>query len=295
MSFTQVHRQPAGSAEDHGSGPDASPGQSTWPPLPRRLSPRAIADYRICPRRVWFRYIAKVPERERPNPSLMLGSAVHAALDKFFGLRREDRPPVEQRLHQCLRAVWPQQRRPGTFATREEERDYGLQGLRLLSEFATHFDTSVAPLARERWVSTRLDNGVEVFGKVDRVDPGPDTSSLEVVDYKTGRYTLDDDDLPDEPAAQVYVLATEDQYGRQVSRVRFVYLAVGVEARWGPEREDVDAVRDRLIEITSGMHADHEFEAHPGEHCSRCPYAHVCPDAGRVELVDLEVDDEIAF
>ena len=57
-----------------------SPGQGTWPPLPRRLSPRAIADYRICPRRVWYRYIAKVPERERPNPSLMLGNAVHAAL-----------------------------------------------------------------------------------------------------------------------------------------------------------------------------------------------------------------------
>ena len=281
------------------AGPaEPNPDAPNRPLLPRRISPKAITDYRICPRRLWFRYVAQVPQRERPSPQLMLGNAVHGALAAFFGLRAEDRLPVETRLHQCLRAVWKQHRRADTFATRDEERDYGEQGLRLLSNFAVHFDTTAVPLARERWISTRLENGVELFGKVDRVDgdhqPGQ-RGAIDIIDYKTGRFVLDDDDLADEPAAQVYLLASEDEYSREVSRVRFLYLTPGAEARWQPEREDIDAVREHLVALTWTMYRDRTFEARPGEHCSRCVYAHVCPDAGRVELADLEVDDELGF
>jgi RecB family exonuclease len=228
----------------------------------------------------------------------MLGNAIHGALEKFFGLRPEDREPVVEVLHRCLRAVWKAHRRADTFVTIEEERDYGEQGLRMLSTFAEHFDTAVLPLARERWVSTRLENGVELFGKVDRVDGSVEVGQmgeLDVVDYKTGRFVIDGDDLHDEPAAQAYVLATEDEYGRQVRRVRYLYLAHGVESRWEPEREDVEAAREQLVAITWQMYTDVEFEPRPGEHCGRCPFAHVCPDAGRVELDDLEVSDDIGF
>ena len=268
------------------------------PLLPRRISPAAITRYRQCPKAVYFQYVAKVPRRERPSPQLMLGNAVHGALDKFYGLRPEDREPVVETLHRCLRSVWKAHRRADTFATVDEERDYGEQGLRLLSAFTQAFDTSVVPLARERWVSTRLPNGVELFGKVDRVDgtvaPGA-PGVLDVVDYKTGRLVIDGEDLHDEPAAQAYLLASEDEYARNVRRVRFIYLAHGIESCWEPEREDVDAAREELLRVTWQMYTDTQFEALPGDHCARCPFAHVCPDAGRVELDDLEVADDIAF
>lgn len=261
-----------------------SPGIAARPLLPRRISPKAITDYRVCPRRVWFGYVAKLPQRTRTSPQLMLGNAVHAALATFFGLRPDERVPAEERLHHCLRAVWKRHRRADTFATREEERDYGEQGLRLLSDFATRFDTTIVPLARERWVTTRLQNGVELFGKVDRVDGSSgQPGTLDIIDYKTGRLVLDDEDVADEAAAQVYLLASEDEYNRHVDRVRFIYLAAGTEARWEPEREDVDAIRERLVELTWTMYRDQTFEAHPGKHCARCPYAPLCPDAGRVE------------
>lgn len=271
---------------------------SALPLLPRRISPSAIDRYRQCPRAVWFQLIAKVPRRERPSPTLMVGNAVHAALDRFFGLRVEDRDPPEEVLHRCLRSVWRRHRKSDTFLTRDEERDYGEQGLRLLSTFAKAFDTTAVPLARERWVSTRLPNGVELYGKVDRVDGEvrPHAKGvLTVIDYKTGRYVLDSEDLRDEPAAQAYVLATEDEYVREVVRVRYLYLAAGQEAWWELEREDVDTAREALLATTSRMYADQEFEPNPGEHCGRCPFAHVCPEAGRVELSDLEVDDDLVF
>lgn len=228
----------------------------------------------------------------------MLGNAIHAALYMFFGLRPEERSPEEERLHQCLRAVWRKHRRADTFVTRDEERDYGEQGLKMLSSFAKHFDTAAVPLARERWASVRLPNGVELFGKLDRIDgqvQADRKGTLEVIDYKTGRFVLDDEDIGDEPAAQAYLLAAEDTYQREVTRVRFIYLAAEREARWEPEREDVDTVTERLLEVTNRMYRDRDLQAWPGEHCSRCQFAHVCPDAGRVELADLEVEDELDF
>ena len=266
--------------------------------LPRRMSARDLSDYRVCPRRVWFRKIAKAQPRQHPTPDLMLGNAVHAALERFFGLRLEDREPAEETLHRCLRAVWVAHRKPGTFVTREEEQAYGLKGLQLLSNFAQRFDTTAEPLGRERWVDVRLPNGVILFGKVDRIDGRADDDSLgtlDVIDFKSGKFRLDDDDLRDEPAAQVYLLATEAEYGRDVERVRFIYLDSGQEARWQPEREDVDDLRDRLVELTDVMCRDREFEARPGQACERCPFAHLCPEAGRVELCDLEVPDDISF
>ena len=289
-------------------------------PLPRRISPAAIDRYRRCPRAVYLQYVVRVPRMERPSPVLMVGNAVHAALERFFGLPVTDRS--EEVLHRCLRSVWAEHRRPDTFATIEEERDWGHVALRQLADFYGTFDTTATPLARERWVSLRLQNGVELYGKVDRVDgragtpqasdpqrgigrPGEDVGgshsrpgrpgTLQVVDYKTGRFQLDPDDLRDEPAVQVYLLAVEERYGREVDQVRMLYLASGEEVRWEPEREDVDQAREQLEAVTWRMFTDQEFEPRPGAQCGRCPFAHACPDAGRVELSDLQVEDSIAF
>ena len=120
----------------------------------------------------------------------MLGNAIHGALEKFFGLRSEDRQPPDAVLHRCLRSVWKTHRRADTFATVDEERDYGEQGLRMLSLFTERFDTAAVPMARERWVSTRPANGVELFGRADRIDGSVhegQSGVIDVIDYKPWR------------------------------------------------------------------------------------------------------------
>lgn len=264
--------------------------------LDRRFSATAISRYRECPRACWFQYVAKIPRPEDPSPSLVLGTAVHAALDRFFGMDPDQR--TEEMLHTCLRSCWRASVRPGTFVNRAEEAHYGNRGLDILSRFLGSFDARTVPVAREQWLEARLSNGVFVFGKVDRVDAvarqdGP--SALSIVDYKTGRRRIDPEDLIDDPAAQIYTVVAQARYKRDVDRVRLLFVEAGEEVRWDVEPDDVADIHRRLVAVTDRMVADETFAAWPGEHCRRCPYLERCPDAQRVDVSELEVPDEILF
>jgi RecB family exonuclease len=274
--------------------------------MPRRLSPTAIDRYRECPKAAWFQYVAKIGGQERENPHFALGNAVHAALERFYGLD----PHVRSRelLEQCLRAVWTRHR-GRAFHSRDEEADYGRQVLRMLATYWSRFDQTIVPLARERWFSVRLANDVEIYCKADRVDGSlPDHEQrakgsggeLEVVDYKTSRlWDLEPEDLPNESPAQAYAVAVTDAYskrGLHVSRLSYVFLAEDCQVvPWDLDEGDLDLARESLLERTSKMLEDRDFDANPGEHCSRCRFADICTEAGHVEPAELVVPEGMPF
>lgn len=259
---------------------------------PARLSPSALDRYRTCPRRFAYQDLDRREFDRGASPALVLGNAVHHALERFFGLPPADRS--EQQLHTALRSVWKQHAKPGVFTSREAEAECGRTALAMLRTFCKRFDTAARPAAREQWVAKRLSNGVKVFGKVDRIDLAPD-GTLHVIDYKTGRHVLDEGDLSTESAVQVYATATEAAARRTVSRLRVIYLAHGIEVRWEPEREDLDTAEERLTELTDAILADREFNATPGPHCDWCPFRMVCEDSGRVSASELTIPDDIMF
>jgi hypothetical protein len=49
-----------------------------------------------------------------------------------------------------------------------------------------------------------------------------------------------------------------------------LYLRSGSEARWEPEREDVEPVRHKLNELSSRIVADSAFAPALGPHCTAC-------------------------
>jgi RecB family exonuclease len=260
--------------------------------VPARLSPAALARFRVCERQFLHVDVERLPRREQSNPLFMQGNAIHAALERFFGLRPEERIPPDAVLQQALRSQWRSHWKPEKFATSDLEIEFGNKALSMLGAFPEHFDTTVEPLAREQWVQTVLPNGIELFGKADRIDPFED--GLDIVDYKTGKYQLDEDDLAGEPAAQVYALAGEATFGLPVRRVRYLYLASGSQIAWWPERDDMAALAERLTELTDAIRSS-EFPASPGDHCRWCPAALRCTERGRVELAELQSSVALPF
>lgn len=94
-----------------GSGVDAAAATDQAVALPRRISPSAIDRYWRCPCAVWLQYVARVMRRERMSPVLVVGNAVHTALDKVFWLAVLVRKPAKPVLHRCLRSAWANHRK----------------------------------------------------------------------------------------------------------------------------------------------------------------------------------------
>jgi RecB family exonuclease len=246
--------------------------------LPSRLSPSALARYRACPKQFYLCDIERVSRDEVKSPNLAQGNAVHEALHLFYGLSLEYRSG--ENLERCLRSVWKNHAR-GVFQTREEEAAAGIASLSMLRSYAETFDISVEPVVRERWVGVRV-GGVRLYGKIDRADRLG--AGLDLIDYKTGRRALEAEDLRHEPAVQVYVLGAEATFHLPVERMRFIYLALGREVVWEPEREDVEELGHSLTETLREIRDDETFEARPGQLCSFCPAQIHCPDKDRVEI-----------
>jgi putative RecB family exonuclease len=261
--------------------------------MPPRLSASAINRFELCPKQFLFADVLRERQQEEPSPILVQANAIHHALERFFGLPLNERDP--ENLARALRSVWPQHRKRGAFAHADEEAFYGLEAIAMLRSFAGAFALDAEPLAREQWLKGRTKSGIEIIGKLDRVDERPD--GLSITDYKTGQRMLEPEDLRHEAAVAVYISLAEASYGRPVTRVRYLYLRQGADVVWELEREDVEALKrgipTRIGEIRRATREG--FVATPGEHCRFCPFALRCPERSRVSLDDLQVAEGLPF
>src|SRR5579884_3108611 len=189
-----------------------------------RISPGAATRFRTCPKSYYFQDVERLPRDERGSPQLAQGNAVHEALRLFYGLAPEDRS--QGAIVSALRTVWRRHAKPQLFGNSEAEAAYGRDAIDMLCRYYDCFDTSSISLGLEDWVSCTIE-GTEFFGKIDRADRRRAGDGLDIIDYKTGRRTLEPEDLRDEPAAQIYLLGGSATFSEPVVRVRFIYLRTG--------------------------------------------------------------------
>lgn len=264
--------------------------------LPKKFSPTALGTYEECPKQFEFAYLLKPEVQEAPSPHLIVGNAVHEALAFFYRLPVEERS--EAVLHQALRACWARiPDRKLAFLDEEEERSWGLRTLDALSDYARRYDLGIRPLMVEDWIEARLPNGRWICGRSDRIDRahGPEPG-IEVIDYKTGRCRIGDEDVSELISARVYALAATRTLNRPVVRVRFIYVGEGVERSWSPQAGDLAAIEDELAALTEQVAATEVFEPRPARmRCRWCPFASLCPAMDDVSLEELGGASEVVF
>ena len=113
----------------------------------KNLSPSRASQFKTCPKQFKFANVDKL--KEPTNEVQAKGTTVHQALEDLFDLPKEDRNI--EKLHNLFREAWTKVR--GTdehhdlFSTVEEEREWGVDGLKLLNNYMTIEDpTSFDPI-----------------------------------------------------------------------------------------------------------------------------------------------------
>jgi RecB family exonuclease len=204
---------------------------------------------------------------------------VHTALRSWFDLAPSRRGP--EALGTLLKATWV---RDG-YRDEGQERESYERALGWLRAYTADLPPKFAPLAVERVVAVKTPT-LALSGRVDRIDEV--AGELVIVDYKTGRTGLDQDDARGSRALALYAFAAERVFRRRTRRVELHHLPTGTIAAHEHTEESLGRHVRRAEQtaadvvaaertIASGGDPDVAFPTRAGAICGWCDFRRICP------------------
>lgn len=239
----------------------------------RPWSATAIEQFLGCPLRYWWQ---RIERWETPStPALVIGRAVHSALEHLLALPPEDRLPERADAYLTEALLAELALVEGQGIDEAEVREGSARAMAAYWETEQPARIEVAADGLEREVRTDL-AGLPFLGHIDRIavaEPG-----LRVTDYKTGapkpkywwsywRQQL------------LYAAALEDM-GEPIAEIELLYLK---EPRAVTRPVYPAAIRRALADLESAheqrdaMATGGAWEARPGPLCRYCDFQSVCP------------------
>ncbi len=194
-------------------------------------------------------------------------------------------PPEQrtvERLPRLLKDIWVSE----GYRDAEQERENFTLALQWLEEYVAGLDPADDPVGVERYVATKT-SLLAINGRADRIDRRGD--ELVIVDYKTGRAGLDEDDARGSRALALYAVAAARVFRRSCHAVELHHLPSGSVAAYRHTDESLarhvsraeDTAHDILAAeraVAAGADPDAAFPTRPGALCGWCDYRRSCPD-----------------
>jgi putative RecB family exonuclease len=262
--------------------------------MPQRLysaSPSKLLAWLDCPRRYRMQYLDRPkPAARQPRAHSSVGVATHNALRDFWDLPPVERTPAA--VERLVRRSWIDV----GFRDPDQSADWRARTTRRVTEYLRGLDRDRQPLGVERTVSLRTET-LAVTGRLDRLDDRD--GELVVVDYKTGRTRLTDDDARTSLPLALYAVAVAGMFRRPCERVELHHLPTGEVLAHEHTPETLQRKVAEAESIASDLRradADHaelgvespRFEPQVSPICMWCDFWAHCP-AG--QLVGPEKSD----
>lgn len=217
---------------------------ATW------VSHSSISDFLKCPRLYYLRNVYKDPKTKRKinivSPALTLGLVVHSIIESQSTIAKDDR--FGQDPQNLVDAIWTNSSgKRGGFTSVQQEEDYRQQALLMVS--AVFADPG--PLANmaikikqelPNYYLSEEDN-IILCGKVDWLEYLPQTDSVHILDFKTGKNEEDEDSLQ----LPIYQLLVTNTQSKPVSKISYWYLKDNVLK---PQKlANMEVSHDKVLEI----------------------------------------------
>jgi putative RecB family exonuclease len=265
--------------------------------MPRRLypcTPTRLSTWLSCRRLYRMSYLDRpAPRKGPPWAHNSLGASVHNALAAWW------RQPLAQRTVAAAGGLVERGWINEGFASDAQSAAARSRAVAMVEDYVSHLDPADEPAGVERTVGTRTDR-ITVSGRIDRLDERPVASDtgpggrteLVVVDYKTGRRPLSQDDARTSLPLALYTIAAARVLRRPCHKVELHHLPTGTVHAW----EHTDATLARHLGRAEDIAAecaeadeqhraglppgreDEIFPPSPGPGCGWCDFRARCPE-----------------
>ncbi|CAN5236143.1 hypothetical protein BH09PAT2_BH09PAT2_01140 [soil metagenome] len=255
------------------------------------VSHTSISDFSKCPRSYFLKNIYKDPKTNRKiklmSPPLALGQAIHEVIDSVSVL------PVEKRFSEMFmnrfERAWENVKgKKGGFASDDSEAIYKAQGREMIARLTKH----PGPLARKAvkikqdlpnsWLSE--EDNIILCGRVDWLEYLPETDTVHIIDFKTGK---NDEDANSLQLPIYYVLVSNCQH-RRVSKISYWYLERNDDLTEMPLPDAAEA-NAKILDIARQIKVARQLERFkcPTDGCRNCkPFEDIIE--GKAEFVYVD-------
>ena len=257
------------------------------------VSHSSMGDFLKCPRLYYLHNVYKDSKTGRKisivTPHMSLGIAVHEVLEGLANYPADERK--NQDLSAQFESAWQKvSGKKGGFVSNEEEQLFKARGIAMIENVKKDYKmlaNKCVKLPREVMNPNFFlsdDENIILNGLVDWIEYLPETDSLHIIDFKTGKNIESDSSLQ----LPIYLLLCNALQKRPVTKASYWYLESDtVVEKELPDAEsafnDVLAVALRVKEAR----VNNDFVCPQGEGgCMQCrPYEQILAHAPNVEFV----------
>lgn len=247
-----------------------------------------IESFRRCPRKYFYRYVARVKLPEEPESiEQFLGARAHDALERLYVEVQRGRVPSEADLLGWFREAWDAEWHDGVVSPADDRppSEQRAEAERWLSDYhARHAPFGGARIVGvEKHITFPLDDAgsVKMQGFIDRLDIAGD-GTWRIHDYKTNRRLPTQQDKDEDPQLAYYEIGVRRMWPA-AERVElawhFLKFGVSITSRRTPEQ--LEALRGgalaTIADAGSRPKDEAAFPVNETRLCDWCEFQQVCP------------------
>jgi len=254
------------------------------------VSHSSISDFLTCPRAYYLKNIYKDPKTghkiQLMSPPLALGQVVHQLLESLSIIATDER--FSEPLFPQFDRLWQDvSGKKGGFSSPEEEKRYHDRGKAMIGRVVDH----PGPLQRLAikikedlpyyWLSEQ--DNIILCGKIDWLEYLPDSDSVHIIDFKTGKNVEDKDSLQ----LPIYHLLVHNCQQRKVTKASYWYLNRN-DRPTPKELPNLKKSHDQVLEVAKKIKLARQLERFKCPHggCPACqPFEDII--TGQAELVGV--------
>lgn len=232
------------------------------------ISHSSLGDFLKCPRLYYLHNVYKDPKTRRKvslvTPHMSLGIAVHNVLEGLAEFPSDSR--MDRDLMELFEKEWEKvSGKKGGFVSDEQEKDFKGRGVMMIQRAIDNpglFEDKIIRMKEDLpHFFLSEEEGIILCGKIDWIRYVPETDSVELYDFKTGKHKESDDSLQ----LPIYTLIMKYCQKRKVTGAYYWYLQTDDDFV-SKELPDIDESYDRVLELGKKVK-----EARENENFD-CPY-----------------------
>lgn len=239
------------------------------------LSPSKITTYLACPVKYRWTYAdARGRWYVKAKSYYSFGATLHRVLERFYS---SNETGVETTAE--VAAAYEESWIDAGFSSPEEMQEAFGEGLEILERHVA--ETKIKPkIANTLYVEqlfTLKMNGFKLVGRVDRVDEHED-GSLEIIDYKSGREVVEQEDVSTDIAMGIYQLLVRRKHPGKRVFATIIALRTGAQASWEMPEEEVDQFQKDIQLLGDEILSEEFFDLTPMKKplCRNCDFIPLC-------------------